>query len=312
MEPRAHHVLIGAFTVVIAVLAVLFSLWLGKAGQHAGERNFVVVFNEAVRGLTVGSAVQYNGIKVGEVLGLSLDPNDPAVVRARIKVQDDIPIKQDTRARLVLTGITGASVIGLSGGSPDSPEIPEPESGDPMIVAMPSPITQLLANSDNLMTNLTALVMSAQQVLSPENANRISSSLENLEKFTAALGQPAQDLAQLVPALTEASRQAEAALEQATVLMGRADTLLDEQGATTFQSVRQAMVSLQNTGNSLNQLIEENRAGLHSGVDGLRQLGPALHELRSTLASLQEVVRRLGDSPTNFLLGRSKIEEFEP
>lgn len=312
MEPRAHHVLIGAFTVIVAILAVLFSLWLGKAGQHAGERHYTVIFNEAVRGLTVGSAVQYNGIKVGEVMSLSLDPDNPAVVRARIKVQDTIPIKRDTRARLVLTGITGASVIGLSGGSPDSPELPEPESGDPIIIATPSPITQLLANSDNLMTNLTSLVMSAQQVLSPENAERIGRSLDNLERFTAALGGPAQDLSELVPALTQASRQAEAALEQAAALMGRANVLLDEQGGTTLQSVQSAMVSLEDTGKSLNQLIEENRSGLHSGVDGLRQLGPALHELRGTLASLQEVVRRLGDSPTNFLLGRTKIEEFEP
>lgn len=312
MEPRAHHVLIGAFTVVVAVMAVLFALWLNKAGQHAGERYYTVVFNEAVRGLTVGSAVQYNGIKVGEVTNLSLDPADPGVVRARIKVQDDILIKKDTRARLVLTGITGASVIGLSGGSPDSPELPQPESGDPIIVAMPSPITQLLANSDNLMTNLTALVMSAQQVLSPENAQRIGHSLENLERFTEALAAPAQDLAQLIPALTQASSQAAVALEQATVLMARADTLLDQQGEATLRGVRQAMASLENTGDSLNQLIEENRAGLNSGVDGLRQLGPALHELRGTLASLQEVIRRLGDSPTNFLLGRTKIEEFEP
>lgn len=312
MEPRAHHVLIGAFTVVVAVMAVLFALWLNKAGQHAGERYYTVVFNEAVRGLTVGSAVQYNGIKVGEVTDLSLDPADPGVVRARIKVQDDILIKKDTRARLVLTGITGASVIGLSGGSPDSPELPQPESGDAIIVAMPSPITQLLANSDNLMTNLTALVMSAQQVLSPENAQRIGRSLENLERFTEALAAPTQDLAQLIPALTQASRQAETALKQATVLMARADTLLDQQGEAALRGVSQAMASLENTGNSLNQLIEENRAGLSSGVDGLRQLGPALHELRGTLASLQEVIRRLGDSPTNFLLGRTKIEEFEP
>lgn len=312
MEPRAHHVLIGAFTVVVAVLAVLFSLWLGKAGQQAGERHYVVIFNEAVRGLTVGSAVQYNGIKVGEVSRLSLDPNDPGVVRASIKVQGNIPIKQDTRARLVLTGITGASVIGLSGGSPDSPELAKPETGDPIIVATPSPITQLLANSDNLMTNLTSLVMSAQQVLSPANAERIGRSLDNLEQFTAALGPPAQDLAQLIPALTQASQQAERALEQATTLMARADALLDGQGEATLQSVRSAMVSLEGTGKSLNQLIDENRSGLNSGVDGLRQLGPALHELRGTLASLQEVVRRLGDNPTNFLLGRTKIEEFEP
>lgn len=312
MEPRAHHVLIGAFTVLVAVMAVLFSLWLSKAGQRAGERHYVVVFHEAVRGLTVGSAVQYNGIKVGEVLDLSLNPKDPSEVRARIKVQDDIPVKQDTRARLVLTGITGASVIGLSGGSPESPDLPQPEFGDPIIVATPSPITQLLANSDNLMTNLTALVMSAQQVLSPENADRIGRSLENLERFTAALGQPAEDLSQLVPALTQASRQAEAALEQAATLMKRADTVLVRQGDKTLESVRSAMVSIEDTGKSLNRLIEENRSGLHSGVDGLRQLGPALQELRTTLASLQDVVRKLDDNPTNFLLGRTKIEEFEP
>lgn len=312
MEPRAHHVLIGAFTVLVAVMAVLFSLWLSKAGQRAGERHYVVVFHEAVRGLTVGSAVQYNGIKVGEVLDLSLNPKDPSEVRARIKVQDDIPVKQDTRARLVLTGITGASVIGLSGGSPESPDLPEPESGDPIIVATPSPITQLLANSDNLMTNLTSLVMSAQQVLSPENAERIGRSLENLERFTAALGQPAEDLSQLVPALTQASRQAEAALEQAATLMKRADTVLVRQGDKTLESVRSAMVSIDDTGKSLNRLIEENRSGLHAGVDGLRQLGPALQELRTTLASLQDVVRKLDDNPTNFLLGRTKIEEFEP
>src|SRR3546814_561074 len=119
MEPRAHHVLIGAFTVLVAALAVLFSLWLSKANQSIGDRSYVVVFNEAVRGLTIGSAVQYNGIKVGEVFNLSLDSSDPSVVKAHIKVQDGILIKQDARARLVLTGLTGASVIGLSGGSPD-------------------------------------------------------------------------------------------------------------------------------------------------------------------------------------------------
>ncbi|WP_017525405.1 MlaD family protein [Pusillimonas noertemannii] len=312
MEPRAHHVLIGAFTVAVAILAVLAALWLGKAGQNAGERHFVVIFNEAVRGLMVGSAVQYNGIQVGEVLELSLDPTNPAVVRARIKVQDNIPIKQDTRARLVLTGITGASVIGLSGGSPDSPELPQPESGDPVIIATPSPITQLLANSDNLMTNLTALVMSAQQVLSPENAERISQSLANLEQLTAALSGQSGNMSELTEAVTQASREANEALAQATVLMRRADTLLDKQGTATLQGVQRAMASLESTGKSLDLLINENRPGLNSGVDGLRQLGPALHELRGTLASLQEIVRKLGDNPTNFLFGRTTIEEFVP
>lgn len=312
MEPRAHHVLIGAFTVLVAALAVLFSLWLSKANQSIGDRSYVVVFNEAVRGLTIGSAVQYNGIKVGEVFNLSLDSSDPSVVKAHIKVQDGILIKQDTRARLVLTGLTGASVIGLSGGSPDSPDLPQPETGDPVIIATPSPITQLLANSDNLMTNLSALVMSAQQVLSPQNAERIGNSLENLERVTEAMSAQTGNLTQLVEAVTRASKEAEAAMGQATVLMGNADTLIEKQGSATLQGAQRAMASLEDTSKSLEQLINENRAGVNAGVDGLRQLGPALHELRGTLAGLQEVIRKLGDSPTNFLLGRTRVEEFEP
>jgi len=79
-----------------------------------------------------------------------------------------------------------------------------------------------------------------------------------------------------------------------------------------MQSVQRAMVSLETTGKSLDQLINENRAGLSSGVDGLRQLGPALQELRGTLAGLQDVIRKLDDNPANFLLGRTTVEEFEP
>ncbi|MBO9356138.1 MCE family protein [Bordetella petrii] len=312
MEPKAHHVLIGAFTVTIAVLAVLAALWLGKAGQNIGERHFVVIFNEAVRGLMVGSAVQYNGIQVGEVLELSLDPANPAVVRARIKVRDNVPIKQDTRARLVLTGITGSSVIGLSGGSPSSPMLPQPESGDPIIIATPSPIAQLLANSDTFMTSLTELLISARQVLSPENIERISQSLAHLEQVTAAMSAPSGNISGLLEALTQASRQANEALEQTAVLVRRTDSLLDKQGTATLQSIQRAMATLDSTGKSLNQLVDENRKGMNSGVDGLRQLGPALRELRGTLASLQQVMRKLGDNPGNFLFGRTTTEEFVP
>ena len=62
MEPRAHHVLIGLFTVIAVVVVSLFVLWLGKSPSDAQQRYYIVIFNEAVRGLSVGSAVQYRGI----------------------------------------------------------------------------------------------------------------------------------------------------------------------------------------------------------------------------------------------------------
>lgn len=56
-----------------------------------------MVFNEAVSGLSKGSSVQYSGIKVGDVVSLRLDPQDPRRVLARIRLAGDTPVKEDTR-----------------------------------------------------------------------------------------------------------------------------------------------------------------------------------------------------------------------
>ncbi|MGH8116608.1 MAG: MlaD family protein, partial [Rhodanobacteraceae bacterium] len=61
METRAHHVLIGAFTLVVVALVVLFALWLGKTSLNRQFHYYDIVFTEAVTGLSKGSAVQYNG-----------------------------------------------------------------------------------------------------------------------------------------------------------------------------------------------------------------------------------------------------------
>ncbi len=45
---------------------------------------------------------------------------------------------------------------------------------------------------------------------------------------------------------------------------------------------------------------------------GFSDIGPALQELRSTLASMRKVTRRLEENPTNYLLGREKVQEFQP
>ncbi|MBN7140953.1 MlaD family protein, partial [Ectopseudomonas oleovorans] len=154
MEPRAHHVLIGLFTVLTVGAALLFALWLNKAGADRAFTDYEVIFNEAVTGLSQGSAVQYSGIKVGDVISLGLDPNDPRTVRARIRIVGHTPIKQDTRARLAITGVTGLAVIQLHGGSPESPPL-EGKDGQPgIIIADRSPLSRLMANGEDLVVNI--------------------------------------------------------------------------------------------------------------------------------------------------------------
>ena len=145
MEPRAHHVLIGLFTVLMVAAALGFALWLSKTSSDQELRDYDVIFNEAVSGLSQGSAVQYSGIKVGDVISLRLDPQDPRKVRAHIRVSATTPIKQNTRARLSITGITGAALIQLHGGTPESPILESQDDRREEIIADPSPLSRLMS-----------------------------------------------------------------------------------------------------------------------------------------------------------------------
>src|SRR3546814_20281963 len=100
METRAHHVLIGLFTVIVVVGALLFGLWLAKSSVDSEFKDYEVVFNEAVSGLSRGSAVEYSGIKVGDVVNLRLDPNDPRRVLARVRLSAETPVKRSAVRRV--------------------------------------------------------------------------------------------------------------------------------------------------------------------------------------------------------------------
>ena len=157
METRAHHVLIGLVTVLVVAGAMLFGLWLTKSSVDDAFKDYEVVFNEAVSGLSRGSPVQYNGIKVGDVSTLRLDPKDPRRVLARVRLSGDTPVKEDTQAKLTLAGVTGNSFIQLSGGTPHSPELKGKDGKLPVIIASPSPISRRKMISTAPLAPITAI-----------------------------------------------------------------------------------------------------------------------------------------------------------
>lgn len=312
METRAHHVLIGLFSVIVIGAALLFGLWLAKSGSEGKFNYYDIVFNEAVSGLSQGSSVQYSGIKVGDVAFLRLDPQDPRKVWARIRVVASAPIKQDTTAKLALTGITGTSIIQLSSGTPSSPMLEGKDGKIPVIVATPSPLTQLLSNGEDLMGNINQLIARFSNLLSEENSARISRTLDHLDQATGALSAERENVSAVMQQLAQASKQANAALAQASELMRNANGLLNEQGKGMLENASKTMASLERTSATLDQLISENRHSLDGGIQGIAELGPAVSELRDTLAALRGISRRLEENPANYLLGREKTKEFTP
>jgi len=305
MEPRAHHVLIGLFTVLMVAAALGFALWLSKASSDQELRDFDVIFNEAVSGLSQGSAVQYSGIKVGDVISLRLDPEDPRKVRAHIRVSATTPIKQDTRARLSITGITGAALIQLHGGTPDSPILESQGDQRAEIIADRSPLSRLMANGEDLVISVTRLLNRANKLFSRDNIGRISRTLENIEQTSASVADQRDELRQALQQMSTAS-------QEAAELMRNANQLLSGQGREAMDSAQRLMASLERSSHTVEQLLTDNRRALDGGMQGVAELGPTIVELRETLSSLRSFARRLEEDPAGYLLRSDTIKEFQP
>jgi phospholipid/cholesterol/gamma-HCH transport system substrate-binding protein len=312
METRAHHVLIGLFTVIVVAGALLFGLWLAKSSVDTEFKDYEVVFNEAVSGLSKGSSVQYSGIKVGDVVLLRLDPKDPRRVLARIRLGGDTPVKEDTQAKLALTGVTGTSIIQLSGGTPQSPPLKGKDGKLPLIVASPSPIARLLNDSNDLMAGVNSLMHNVNLMFSTENIERVSKTLEHLEVTTGTIADQRDDLSQAMKQLASVGKQASNMMEQTSTLMRNANGLLNDQGKQMFGSAEQAMKSLEQSSATINKLLAANQDSLNNGMQGLNGLAPAVREFRETLSSLRAISERLEANPSGYLLGSDKNKEFTP
>lgn len=313
METRAHHVLIGAFTVLVVAGAMLFALWLAKASISKQYDYYDIVFTQAVTGLSQGGMVQYNGIRVGDVVQLKLDPNNPSRVLVRIRVGADTPVKVDTRASLGLAGLTGVAFIQLTGGSPDAPLLDARSYKEiPLIQADESALSKLLAGSEDIMTKVGDIITRANQLLSSENVARISRTLKHLDQTTGSIAREREDLGKLISQLADASEKLNTALTRSNRLLASANQVIDGHGEQLMTNASQAMAALDHAATQLDSLISNNQAALERGVNGLGELGPAIHELRHTLQSIQALTRRIGSDPARFLLGGSRPREFTP
>ncbi|MBC7202655.1 MAG: MCE family protein [Pusillimonas sp.] len=304
MEPRAHHVLIGIFTVIVISLALLTALWFGKYDRRTEMAMYTVVFNDPVHGLSTGSAVQFNGIRVGEITDLYLDPKDVAKVKATISIRSDIPVRKSTQAQLSIIGITGIAVIALTS-SKDNGPILETQPGEPypVIVARPSPVTQIFRNSDAVLSGLTELIQNANALLSAENVQILSNTLGHFEALSARLSE--QDIGALIDQLTQAAESAAKTLENV-------NTLVSEDGRRVMQDTSRVMSTLERTASRLDSLIKMNQQPLNDGMEGFSRLGPALQELKNTLATLRLTLKRLDDNPAAYLFGREPLQEIDP
>ncbi|WP_336269453.1 MlaD family protein [Vreelandella arctica] len=313
METRAHHVLIGLFTLGTAVAALLFALWMSYAAGERSYQPYRILFERSVSGLSVGSRVQYNGIEVGDVTELNLNPDDPRQVIAHIRVYDDAPIKTDTRAKLAFASITGSMSVQLHGGTPEAPLlIDQSDIAAPFISADPSPIATLFDEGEDMIENINSILKNVNELFDDNNREETGNILTNIAQITEMIATQQDVLDQNMALFGEATRQATTTLNSIDALSHEATQLLRQDGRLVMQSAADASDDVARAAQRIEQLVETNAGAIEGSLQGAQDIAPALSSLRSTLATLDRITRQLEESPADFLLGRDQVEEFRP
>lgn len=307
METKANYVLIGAFTILTAVLLLLFGLWAAKYSSEKSWTEYAVVFNEPVTGLTEGSSVQYNGISVGTVESLRLAPEDPRQVLARLKLLADTPIKADTKAKISITGLTGNPFIQLTGGSPNAPWLTAVDHREVPVIKTEASALQNLADTAN------RLVARLDEVLSEQNVKHIANTLHNIDALTASVAEQRQDLRALIVSARQSSDQLGKTLDTTNHAVADVDRELVDKLPGLVNKLDGTLTKLDAAAGGANDILGENRAAIRSFAnDGLSQLGPTLTEFRALVRDLRQISDRLDAGPARYILGHDAPKEFEP
>jgi phospholipid/cholesterol/gamma-HCH transport system substrate-binding protein len=310
MERNAHYAAIGLATSVLVVGLLLFVVWLARFQLSQDYDIYQVNFYGAVRGLSSGGEVHFNGIKVGEVTSLKLDPKDANRVIAMVRLTSDVPVKTDTKAQLEPQGITGVSYIQLTAGSPKArllKSIPIPEGTYHVIESQEGALSELLEGGGTVLAKTIEALNRVNRVLSDDNIKHFSSTVHDVSEVTAEVRAHKAVIAKAETAIESAN----VAIKQYGELAKSGKSLVDGDGAKAVKNIEHASGDIDAAAKDIRLMISKLQGPTSDfAASGLPQLTATAASLQQTADSLNELVREARSSPQG-LIGKPPSKEVK-
>ncbi len=309
MERDAHYAAVGIATVALMLALAVFTIWLARLQFNKDYDVYDIVFYGPVRGLSEGGEVHFNGIRVGEVTDLNLDPQKGDQVIARVRLNGTTPVRVTSRAQLEPQGITGLNYIQITAGDANSALLKSqyPDSAVPVIQSQPSPIAELLSGSGTVLAQTVDALNRINRVMSDDNIRSFSTSLKNFESFSTEMEARKGMLKQLEETLTSAN----AAVKEYEALGADARRLVNTDGRQAIANINKATEDAQQTIASLNRSVSGLERPLGDfATTGLPQLNQTIQELNEATRSLQGLIDEVRSSPRDFI-SRPPTRELE-
>ncbi|HXL23853.1 MAG TPA: MlaD family protein [Candidatus Dormibacteraeota bacterium] len=300
MESKREQAMVGLFVLVASglLIATVFVL----TGAFAGSAKTYHAFFPFAGGLEPGASVRYaGGPKVGRVEQLRIDPQNAARIEITFSVKPDLPVKSDSKVRIMSLSPLGDNHLEVVPGSPQatlaasgSTLQAEPfvdfnaitaqinniaPKAEELLETMNQRATELKVTVDRIndlvndrnRTNLSATIANARGMLE-ENRPPLHSTLQRVDKSSAKL-EP------LLDDLRKTSGQANKTLEHV-------DALISEDRPDLHKAIlqlRQNLDSIQDLTGQLNNTLGANSENIDEILENMRHVSENLKEFTDTI-----------------------------
>ena len=312
---------IGLFVIGGLALLIAILFFLGMTDIFTNKATVQTFFSESVQGLTVGSAVKYRGVPIGNVTKISIRVTDKLVqVDMAVELEHFVSggekgqqrsdfrrffqseLEQGMCCRIEYAGITGMRYIDFDYFATPGQTLPEPpagmlEPGTLYIPAVPSPFRDILKAIGTSLDRISRI-----------RFEEISDGLErSLSELSGLLGDPA--LKSTIVRINDAAEN----LELGSRTLSR---VFSEERLNRLMTVLEE--DLDNVNKLTGQLIRETRdAKLPESAAAFRdasnaisfsqdELANTLTKLNQTLDALTELADSLSADPSSIVSGKKK------
>jgi phospholipid/cholesterol/gamma-HCH transport system substrate-binding protein len=278
MKQRGDRIRLAVFfLLVLGAFAVFAVVVTGQDLWQRFDRYLIRYTDTSVGGLQIGGTVVYQGVRVGTIENIEIDPQDIESVLVTIEVEEGTPVKDDVRAQIVPVGITGLSQIELSGGTQEAEDLP-PGS---FIPADESTITQVTDTVQSVLTNIQSVLTSIDSVLA-ENRSGVNNLVAELELAARSLGSAAAEAESFISSAREGTDAVVAIVERE---LAAADV------AGLSESVRSVTDEARRTVSEIDLLLLQNRDDISEAVE----------QLNDTLSLLNNFAFQINTDPSLLL-----------
>ena len=314
METKANYALIGAFVLFAFVAMVAFVAWLSGSQFDQDFDEYEVIFSGPVRGLGVGGEVRYNGLRVGEVTRLSLNPEDTASVVATIEIDANTPVHTNSYARLEPQGLTGLSYIQIFSGGDEFPLLKNLGRGPYEIPGEMSTLDNILDGGTDVVENARLALIRANNLLSDEAIADFQGILSNVNAITARLAEAEVDpksIQELIDTATQAARDLSTTLRTYNDVGKDVQRILQEDVQRVLAEVEgiaadvdQTLTAYEGVAVEGELLMVDAREAINRlSTSGLTDLEETTESLRQLVSSLNRISAQLEQSPLAFIVG---------